>query len=188
MILANDIKNSDGRVEVVIPEISKLEPDITAAQIRLSFSTRNRTEDYRLKRAVPLVVAGVGRVLLQLAIRGIKWYAKKLIKDAAKRIACEAWHLAADRVNTQNLPPCPCNQKQAKGDDRFVQQNLANLIASRIFFKKKKAQSCYRQSSIRYNEMINPSNVLSVFNELFLLHLPVILVQVSNAVMILLRT
>ena len=117
VILANDVRNSDGRVEVVIPEISELEPDITAAQIRLSFSIRNGTEDSRSKQAVPLVVAGVGRVLLRLAIRDIKWYAKKLIKDAAKRIACEEWHLAADRVNTQNLPPCPCNQKQAKGDD-----------------------------------------------------------------------
>ena len=172
MILASDVRNSDGRVEVVIPEISELEPDITAAQIRLSFSTRNGTEDSRTKRAVPLIpiaVAAAGRVLLRYAMRGIRWYVKKLIRevrknpsDAAKRVECEKWHLTANRVNTQNLPPCPCNRKQAKMDDRFEQQNLLHLIASKTFFKKKKAQSCYRQSSIRYNEMINPSNVLSV--------------------------
>ena len=166
VILANNVRNSDGRVEVVIPEISELEPDITASQIRLSFSTRNGTENSRVKRAVPLIpiaLAAAGRVLLRLAIRGIKWYVKKKIKeirdnpyDAAKRVACEAWHLTADRVNTQNLPPCPCNRKQAKGDDRFEKQNLLHLIASKTFFKKKKAWSCYRQSSIRYIEIMMP--------------------------------
>ena len=160
MILANDVRNNDGKVDVVVQEIPELETDITLAQIRLSFSTRNGTEDSHAKQDVPLfpiAEAAAGRVLLRLAIRGIKWFAKKKIKevrnnhfDASKRIACEIWHLAADRVNTQNLPPCPCNHKQAKMDDRFEQQNLLHLIASKTFFKKKKAQSCYRQSSIRY--------------------------------------
>ena len=78
----------------------------------------------------------------------LRFIVKKIITDAAKRVACEVWHNYDAGVNNARLSPCPCNIDQMRGDDRYTKEGTIMNAVSKYYFKKKNADSCYRQASV----------------------------------------
>ena len=101
------------------------------------------------KRLLPAIVfGGLARFAIKYIAKKVKEYVKEKVKDAARRIACEVWHKFDNGVNTQTLPPCPCKKNQANDDDRFTQErSIFQSITSHVKTNRK-AESCYRQSSV----------------------------------------
>ncbi|XP_019860164.1 PREDICTED: deleted in malignant brain tumors 1 protein-like [Amphimedon queenslandica] len=76
-------------------------------------------------------------------------FAVKLKKSIYQRVACEAWHKSIPGVDANDLPPCPCNLEQMNGDlERYTKESALQFCFSKLFFKKPKAHSCYRQSNV----------------------------------------
>ena len=116
---------------------------MSLVQIKVTLSSYNGNQ-HPQKRLLPAIAALGG-----LARFAIKYIVKKVIKDAVRRIGCEVWHGLDNGVNTQTLPPCPCKKKQANDDDRFTQEKSIFQSITRLVKTKLKAESCYRQSSVR---------------------------------------
>ena len=140
IILARAIPNS-GQAEVTIPDYQELDQTtVRLAHIKVSLSTQ--TQSSRQKRILPAVLLGGA------ARWALRYIVKKIIKDAVKRVACEVWHNYDAGVNNARLPPCPCNTEQMGGDDRYTKEGIIKFSVSKYYFKKKKAESCYRQASV----------------------------------------
>ena len=78
----------------------------------------------------------------------LRYIVKKTVKDSDKRLHCEVWHNNDDGVNNERLPPCPTNIDQMRGDDRYIKEGNTRYAASKDYFKKKDADSCYRQVNV----------------------------------------
>ena len=141
MNLVEDVPNN-GRAHVNIPDLQEIdETSLSLVQIKVTLSSYNGNQ-HAQKRLLPAIALGLARF-------AIKYVVKKVIKDAARRIGCEVWHSFDNGVNTQTLPPCPCKKKQANDDDRFTQEKSIFQSITRLVKTKLKAESCYRQSSVR---------------------------------------
>ena len=139
MNLVEDVPNS-GRAHVNIPDLEIDETSLSVVQIKVTLSSYNGNQ-HPQKRLL-FALGGLARF-------AIKYIVKKVITDAARRIGCEVWHRFDNGVNTQTLPPCPCKKNQAIDDDRFTQEKSIFQSITRLVKTKYKAESCYRQSSVR---------------------------------------
>ena len=118
---------------------------MSLVQIKVTLSSYNGSQHRQQESLPPIALGGLAR----FAIKNIVKKVNDKVKNAARRIACEVWHALDNGINTQTLPPCPCKKKQANDDDRFTQeksifQSITSLVKTRF-----KAESCYRQSSVR---------------------------------------
>lgn len=137
-----NIPNSNGQAAFVIPEY----PEITSltiklVQIRLSIKVNESRSS--ISNALVAVLNRVTKSVLRYIVR-------KIERDAAKRLTCERWFEYDDGVEgiEKRLPPCPCTLLQMSSDNRYREETVFQFIVSRVFFKKSKALSCYRERNI----------------------------------------
>ena len=142
MNLVEDVPNN-GKAHVNIPDLQEIdETSMSLVQIKVTLSSYNGNQ-HPQKRLLPAIALGG---LAKIAIRLI---VGRIIVDTARRIGCEIWHRLDNGVNTQTLPPCPCKKNQAIDDDRFTQEKSTFQSITRLVKTNLKAESCYRQSSVR---------------------------------------
>ena len=154
-MLVTDVPNN-GSAEVTVPDYEELDQtSVRLAEIKVSLSTATINPVKRALPALPIVIAVLkvlGRYIARHAIRYIKKKIKEESKEAAvslaKRLACEVWYAHDNGINTNTLPPCPCNTDQMGSDDRYTKENIIHFLINRKVFQKSKASSCYRQASV----------------------------------------
>ena len=152
MNLVEDVPNN-GRAHVNIPDLQEIdETSLSLVQIKVTLSSYNGNQ-HPQKRLLPaIILRGLARFAIKYIAKKVKEYVKEkveeAVKDAARRIACEEWHKFDNGVNTQTLPPCPCKKKQANDDDRFTQEKSIFQSITSFVKTNRKAESCYRQSSV----------------------------------------
>lgn len=151
-----------GQTKVTIPDLEMLhQTDIRLALVKVSLSTDSDDNDERNDDNND----GAGprqkrqsRVLDQVVTSrsAIKLVRKQIFSSIHQRVACETWHSRTDELDTNQLPPCPCNIEQMNGDlGRYTKEKPFQFFFSKYFFKKGKARSCYRQSNVGYVYLIN---------------------------------
>ena len=149
MNLVEDVPNN-GRAHVNIQDLQEIDETILSlVQIKVTLSSYNGNQ-HPQKRLLPAIaLRGLARSAIQYIAKKAKDNNKNKLKNAARRLACEVWHTLDNGINTQTLPPCPCKKKQANDDDRFTQEKSIFQSITSLVKTKSKAESCYRQSSVR---------------------------------------
>lgn len=135
-----DIPNTNGEASFIIPdypEISSL--DIRLVQIRLSININTTAVNQRLVSVLNRITKSV-----------LRYVVRKIYKNVKKRLACERWYEYDEGIKGVNrrLPPCPCTIVQMRSDERYRKETFFQFIVSRVFFKKSKAMSCYRERNL----------------------------------------
>ena len=145
-----------GQTKVAIPDLEMLhKTDIRLALLKVSLNTDSNSDgrnDDNSDGAGPRQKRQ-SRVLDQVKTSrsAIKLVRKQIFSNIDQRLACEAWHSFTDELDTNQLPPCPCNIEQMNSDlDRYTKEKPIQFFLSKHFFKKEKAHSCYRQSNVGY--------------------------------------
>ncbi len=149
-MLAKNVNNTDGAIEVTVPNdivlTSSLECTAIPSQVVIALSGDSQLQNETKASILQFLVK------LNRSFRLLKPFTtqptivKGIAKNAEKRIACELWHEFDIGINTLSLPPCPCTRAQAEHDDRFVLESRYISKANVESFKK--TAICYTQSSI----------------------------------------
>ena len=130
--LASDLPNN-GEAKVTIPElptVETLEDSIKPVVIEVGVSSTSMTDTKR--GLLSNVLSKIGqfglRILRQTPMRIIK----RLVKQAAQRLVCEAWALTqSDNIGTQinnRLPPCPCTADRARAPNSGFKDRLSSVV------------------------------------------------------------
>ena len=75
--------------------------------------------------------------------------------SSQRRLLCEAWASEAQQFPSGSVPPCPCNEDTARGDDRFQKEEYSsgyeNATASllRRYVLYSDSRSCYTQAAVK---------------------------------------
>lgn len=148
MMLVTDLPNS-GSASVLLSEsfnssLPQSDYNLHTTIVKVAVNT-STTSLVRSKRSTS--VSTVTKILNK-----IKQFGKPLMVFAVKysvvsRILCEAWVAVTPRFPTRSIPPCPCNETSADGDNRFIKDKDAGITRRYIFHYKSK--SCYRQANVR---------------------------------------
>ena len=117
-------------------------------KIKVTLGSYDGSQHHQQESMSPIALGGLARFAIKNIVKKVNDTVDK-VKNAARRIACEVWHTLDNGVNTQTLPPCPCNKKQANDDDRFTQEKSIFQSITSFVKTNHKAESCYRQSSVR---------------------------------------
>ena len=166
--LASDLPNN-GEAGVTIPDIPELEAfenSLNPVVIEVGVSATSMVADTRKRGLLSDVLQKIGRLGLRIIKQMPMRIIQKTIRQAAQRLACEAW---AEFVEDENigqeinnrLPPCPCTADRAALDRGFREEKLSSVVkvvgqvqdffgttiaddAFRNYFHPG-AASCYRQ-------------------------------------------
>uniref|UniRef100_A0A1X7ULL6 Deleted in malignant brain tumors 1 protein n=1 Tax=Amphimedon queenslandica TaxID=400682 RepID=A0A1X7ULL6_AMPQE len=140
-ILATNIPNAQSQKTLTIPDYPEIGAlSIRLVQIRLSVSVNPQSS------VPPPLAAVINRVTKSV----LRYVVRKIERDTSKRLACERWYNYDDGAESlpRRLPPCPCTLLQMMSDSRYRKETPFQFTVSRVFFKKSKAASCFRERSI----------------------------------------
>ena len=142
--LATDIPNSGSaqvKIELDGPVNDVDEQPITPVFFQISLAQSHVT---KRKRALPL--------LGSLAIWSVKRLLKKVVRDAALHVACEAWHFFEDPGIGETLLTetvcCPRTAREARFPSSGLQEE-SGLSEIPQFFFHPDANTCFRQTTPR---------------------------------------
>ena len=164
--LESDLPNN-GEAKVTIPElptVETLEDSIKPVVIEVGVSSTSMTDTKR--GLLSNVLSKIGQFGLRILRQAPMRIIKRLIRQSAQRLVCEAWALTqSDNIGTQinnRLPPCPCTADRARAPNSgFREERLSSVVkvigrvqeffdttiiddAFRNYFHRGTA-SCYRQ-------------------------------------------
>lgn len=145
LMLATNLPNSGSASIPLTASLSSSLPHsdydlhITIVKVGVNASTTNLA---RSKRSLPILSKIWGKLAKFAKVRLLS----SLKVAIVSRLLCEAWVAATPRFPTRRIPPCPCNEDDAKDDDRFQPEESPRLV--RQFFHKK-SKSCFRQANVR---------------------------------------
>lgn len=165
-LLALDLPNS-GMARVTIPDlptVENFEDALGPVIIEVAVSSSSVTEKKR--GLFSDILSRIGRFGLRILKQTPMRIVKRLIRQAAQRLACETWSLTqsgniGQQINSR-LQPCPCNVEQVERHSDFREEKLSSIVkvigqvqdyfdttivddAFRHYFHPG-AASCYRQS------------------------------------------
>lgn len=151
-MLATDLPNS-GSTSLSLPDsLASSLPHLHAMFVRVGVNVTTTTRDLAQSD-------GLSRVADIL--RDVGQYGKTRLVSQAKtsgqrRLLCEAWASEAQQFpSDSSVPPCPCSEESARGDDRFQKEEYssgyesvtASLLRRYILYSD--SRSCYRQATVR---------------------------------------
>ena len=140
-MLATNIPNVKSHETLLIPNYKEINPlSIRLVQIRLSISINPQSS------VSPSLAAVLNRVTKSV----LRYIVRKIERNPSKRLTCERWYNYDEGAKRlpRRLPPCPCTILQMRTDSRYRQETPFQFTVSRVFFKKSKAVSCFRERSI----------------------------------------
>ena len=165
--LASNLVN-DGEAEVIIPDlpiVENYEDSVNPVVVEVGVSSASLTNTTTKRGFFSNILTKIGRFGLRIIKQTPMRIVKKLITQAAQRLACEAWALTQDdnigeQINNR-LDPCPCTADRAKANNGFREEKLSSIVkvigqvqdyfgttivddAFRNYFHPG-AASCYRQ-------------------------------------------
>ena len=131
--LASDLPNN-GEARVTIPELPVVvnyEDALTPAVVEVGVSSASMTDTKR--SLFSNILPRIGRFGLRILKLTPMLVIKKLITQAAQRVACETWsHTQADNIGKQinhRLPPCPCTAEHASTQNSgFMEERLSSIV------------------------------------------------------------
>ena len=167
--LASDLPNG-GEAGVTIPDIPELEAfenTLNPVVIEVGVSAASMVAGTRKRGILSDVLQKIGRLGLRIIKQMPMRIIKKTIRQAAQRLACEAWAGFIEDENigqeiNNRLPPCPCTaDRAALPNSGFREEKLSSVVkvvgqvqdffgttiaddAFRNYFHPG-AASCYRQ-------------------------------------------
>ena len=131
--LGSDLPNS-GEARVIIPElpvVENYEDALNPAVVEVGVSSASMTDTKH--SLFSNILSRIGRYGLRIMRQAPMRITKKLIRQAAQRVACETWSLTqTDNVGKQindRLPPCPCTAEQARTPNSgFKEERLSSIV------------------------------------------------------------
>ena len=133
--LASDIPNT-GTADIPVPSVGEtetLEDSISPIVVRVGISNNTLTENLNTrKRNAGSILGALGRFALRTVRYAAVRYLKKLARQAAQRLLCEAWsslqtpNIGQDILN--RLPPCPTRIRDIHSPTSgFVEERLSSI-------------------------------------------------------------
>lgn len=134
--LGNDLPNN-GTASVRIPGVQAeetLEGSISPVIIRVGLSTNSTSETRLAKRGTASnLLRKLGRFALRTVRNAPMRFLKKLVRQAAQRVLCEAWSFLQPQNIGQEildrLPPCPRRSRDADTQNSgFSEEKISSLV------------------------------------------------------------
>ena len=131
--LASNLVN-DGEAEVTIPElptVENYEDSVSPVVVEVGVSSTSTT-DTKKRGLLSNILTKIGRFGLRIIKQTPMRIVKKLIRQAAQRVACETWALTQDddigeQINNR-LEACPCTADRAGTNNGFKEEKLSSIV------------------------------------------------------------
>ena len=133
--LASDIPNT-GSADIPVPNVGEteiLEDSVSPVVVQVSISNNTLTQNLNTRKRIAAGIFGaLGRFALKTVRNAPIRYLKKLVRQGAQRLLCEAWsslqppNIGQDILS--RLPPCPTRIRDVRSPTSgFTEEKLSSL-------------------------------------------------------------